>query len=74
MKMATANSSPNTSVAPSPLTGTVTLDGDCNDDDNTVYPNAPGTGIGIDNNCNGVIDSEEEEPQRVRKTSRRMAQ
>ena len=25
-----------------------------------MYPNAPGTGIGIDNNCNGIIDPDEE--------------
>ena len=40
--------------------GTVTQDGDCNDANSTMYPNAPGTGIGIDNNCNGVIDPDEE--------------
>lgn len=42
--------------------GTVTLDGDCNDANSTIYPGAPGTGIGIDNNCNEVIDPDEEEP------------
>ena len=42
--------------------GTVTLDGDCNDANSTMYPGAPGTGLGNDNNCNGVIDPEEEEP------------
>ena len=42
--------------------GTVTLDGDCNDANSTMYPGAPGTGLGIDNNCNGIIDPEEEEP------------
>ena len=41
--------------------GTVLLDGDCNDANSTMYPNAPGTAIGIDNNCNGVIDLDEEE-------------
>ena len=40
--------------------GTVTQDGDCNDANSTMYPDAPGTGIGIDNNCNGVIDPDEE--------------
>ena len=25
-----------------------------------MYPSAPGTGIGIDNNCNGTIDPDEE--------------
>jgi hypothetical protein len=28
----------------------------------TVYPGAPGTGEGIDNNCNGVIDPDEAAP------------
>ena len=41
--------------------GTVLLDGDCNDANSTMYPDAPGTAIGIDNNCNGVIDADEEE-------------
>ena len=40
--------------------GTVILDGDCNDANSTIYPGAPGTGIGTDNNCNGVIDPDEE--------------
>lgn len=35
------------------------LGGDCNDNNNTVYPGAPGTGLNIDNNCNGVIDPDE---------------
>ena len=42
--------------------GTVTLDGDCNDANSTMYPGAPGTGVGFDNNCNGVIDPDEEVP------------
>jgi len=33
--------------------------GDCDDDDATIYPGAPGTGEGVDNNCDGVIDDEE---------------
>ena len=41
--------------------GTVTVDGDCNDANSTIYPGAPGTAQGIDNNCNGVIDPDEEE-------------
>ena len=36
--------------------------GDCDDSNNTVYPGAPGTGEGIDNNCNGVIDADEALP------------
>jgi len=41
--------------------GLVTLDGDCNDANSTMYPGAPGTGVGNDNNCNGVIDPDEAE-------------
>lgn len=33
---------------------------DCNDGAATVYPGAPGTGQGLDNNCNGAIDETEE--------------
>lgn len=33
---------------------------DCDDNSTSVYPGAPGTGEGIDNNCNGVIDIDEE--------------
>ena len=36
--------------------------GDCDDDNNTVYPGAAGTAEGIDNNCNGVIDADEALP------------
>ena len=46
-------------VAPA---GTVTLDGDCNDANSTMYPGAPGTAQGNDNNCNGILDPAEEEP------------
>ena len=35
---------------------------DCDDSLNTVYPGAPGTGEGIDNNCNGNIDPAEQAP------------
>ncbi len=32
-------------------------DGDCNDTDDTIYPDAPeNTTDGVDNNCNGYID------------------
>lgn len=39
---------------------TVTNNGDCDDVRNDVYPGAPGTHEGIDNNCNAVIDPDEE--------------
>ena len=42
--------------------GTVDLDGDCNDANSTIYPGAPGNATGIDNNCNGILDPDEEEP------------
>lgn len=35
---------------------------DCDDENSNVYPGAPGTAEGIDNNCNGVIDPQEEVP------------
>ena len=38
------------------------VSGDCDDSNVNVYPNAFGTGEGIDNNCNGVIDPSEEAP------------
>ena len=41
---------------------TVFQSGDCNDGNATIHPNAPGTGEGVDNNCNGVIDPAEEVP------------
>ena len=27
-----------------------------------MYPGAPGTGAGVDNNCNGILDLDEEAP------------
>jgi hypothetical protein len=37
-------------------TGYSTTTGDCNDNNNTIYPNAPEFCDGLDNNCNGLID------------------
>lgn len=39
-----------------PGTGWVLVDGDCDDNNNTVYPNAPELCDGIDNNCNNQTD------------------
>ncbi|WP_306642165.1 putative metal-binding motif-containing protein [Sanyastnella coralliicola] len=39
--------------------GFILNNNDCDDTRNDVYPGAPGTGAGIDNNCNGVIDPDE---------------
>lgn len=44
-----------------PQAGFVTNGGDCDDNNEVVFPGAPGTGEGIDNNCNGTIDPDEEE-------------
>lgn len=41
-------------------TGYVLNDQDCNDTNNTVYPGAPGTFEGIDNNCNGTLEATEQ--------------
>ena len=42
-----------------PLAGYVTNENDCDDANATVFPGAPGTNQGVDNNCNTVIDPEE---------------
>ena len=47
------------SVAPA---GHTFISGDCNDANSTMYPGAPGTGAGVDNNCNGILDLDEEAP------------
>lgn len=46
-------------VAPA---GHTFVSGDCNDANSTMYPGAAGTGVGVDNNCNGTIDIDEEVP------------
>ena len=40
--------------------GYVSNQSDCNDQNSLVYEGAAGTGDGIDNNCNGLIDSSEQ--------------
>lgn len=40
--------------------GYVANQSDCNDQNSQVYEGAAGTGEGIDNNCNGLIDSSEQ--------------
>lgn len=40
----------------------VSNDQDCNDSNNAVYPGAPGTMEGLDNDCNGVVEGEERAP------------
>lgn len=52
---------PNTSIgACSPPAGFIADNTDCDDTNPQVYPGAPGTYEGIDNNCNGVIEITEE--------------
>ena len=41
------------------MPGMVLVTGDCNDGDDSVYPGAPGTGQGIDNNCDGAVTGDE---------------
>ena len=33
--------------------------GDCDDNDSSIYPGAPGAGLGVDNNCDGVVSGDE---------------
>ena len=39
--------------------GYVGIGGDCDDNDDSVYPGADGTREGIDNNCDGSVDGDE---------------
>ena len=41
------------------MPGMVLVTGDCNDANAAVYPGAPGTGQGIDNNCDGEVTGDE---------------
>lgn len=43
-------------------TGYATNDQDCDDGNGDVYPGAPSTQEGIDNDCNGTVDPDEEAP------------
>ena len=33
--------------------------GDCDDSNSSIYPGAPGAGLGVDNNCDGVVSGDE---------------
>jgi hypothetical protein len=43
-----------------PVAGYAAVDGDCNDQEPSMHPGAPGTFSGVDNNCNGVLDPDEQ--------------
>lgn len=46
----------------SPQAGFVQNNTDCDDSNSAAYPGAPGTGEGIDNDCNGLVEGNEEAP------------
>ncbi|MCB0761076.1 MAG: agmatine deiminase family protein [Flavobacteriales bacterium] len=46
----------------SPAAGWVLDDTDCDDSNGDVYPGAAGTGEGIDNDCNGAVEGDENLP------------
>lgn len=39
--------------------GYATVNGDCDDGNSSIYPGAPGTAEGLDNNCDGDVSGEE---------------
>lgn len=41
--------------------GWVLVGGDCDDSNDAIYPGAPGTAENIDNNCDGVVDGNEQQ-------------
>jgi hypothetical protein len=41
---------------------TASVGGDCDEGNPAVHPNAPGTGEGIDNNCDGQVTGDEQIP------------
>ena len=45
-----------------PINGWILDDSDCDDSDENVFPGAPPTGQGNDNNCDGVMDAGELDP------------
>ena len=49
----------NAIIACSQPEGYVLDNNDCDDTNEFVYPEAPGTGEGVDNNCNGFLDGDE---------------
>lgn len=52
----------NTTIACTLPVGYVNNSDDCDDTNENVYPGAPGTAEGIDNNCNSIIDTDEAMP------------
>lgn len=55
------SSSPNTECPPLPKNAVFNAE-DCNDNNGNMYPNAPSTQEGIDNDCSGSVEADEETP------------